>query len=218
MKITFLALFTICVLNLYAQSDSIERAILSRANQWSKSDNQKIEKKWSTIMQEFKGYPVLPTDQSGQVYFTFVADFSNLSKEKIFNRTLEWLSIYYALYPNYIYSNLADGIIIFNNSTDMATGHTCTYNSIITVKDGKIRIEFFRIAFQRFYEGHSSGGDWVPDISTHLDFKQIYPIILKDPKEWIIYLNLLKNTKEFFISERDSLCYYILNWDDSNKF
>jgi hypothetical protein len=46
---------------------------------------------------------------------------TDFNKEKLFTRTLEWLSINYGLIPSYIYSNLQEGKIIFKNNLNIIT-------------------------------------------------------------------------------------------------
>jgi hypothetical protein len=101
----------------------------------------------------------------------------NLNKEKLFNRTLEWLAIYYGIVPSYIYSYLEDGKIIFRNSLNLKTGSTCNFATIISIKNEKILTEYLGIAYQTFYEGHYYGDIWVPDKTINVDINQVFPII-----------------------------------------
>jgi hypothetical protein len=221
MKISIVILILIFGLNLYGQTDSIEKTTI-----YNKLLNKEIEqdefsiiwRKWNQTMNEIKQYPNLPLDQSGKVHYSFLNKFTDFNKEKLFNRTLEWLSINYGLVPSYIYSNQEDGKIIFRNSLNLKTGNTCNYTSVISIKNEKIMIEFISIAYQTFYDGHYSDDTWFPDKTVTSDLNQVYPIVLKKPSAWIGDLNLFKNINELFSTEVKNLEDYILSFDSSYQF
>jgi len=75
------------------------------SNEIEQSEFSRIGARWNQTMKEIKKYPDLPLDQSGQVHYSFLNKFAGLNKEKLFTRTLEWLSINYGLFPQYIYTN-----------------------------------------------------------------------------------------------------------------
>jgi|GEM_PF-913218 hypothetical protein len=221
MKNSFILLILIFGLNLYGQTDSIEKDILYKkalSNEIGQEDYSKIGKKWVQTMRQIKNYPELPVDQNGQVHYSLLKNFTDLNKEKLFNRTLEWLSINYGLIPSYIYSNLEDGKIIFRNSFNINNINSCNYTSVISIKNGKILMEIISIGYQSFYEGHYSGDTWIPDKTISFSFPQIYPIILKKPEEWNSDLNLLRTTDEHFNNEIENLSDYIMSYDASYSF
>jgi hypothetical protein len=206
---------------LYGQTDSLEKAVIYKKlvdKKIEQSEFSKIWLSWKQTINEIKGYPDIPLDQSGQAHYSFLNEFIDLNKEKLFTRTLEWLSINYGLIPSYLYSNLEDGKIIFRNSIDLTTGNTCTYTSIISVKNEKILVEFVNIGYQTYYEGHYSNDTWVPDKTLNFGINQVYPIILKKPSEWNSNLNLLKATNEFFNTGIKNLYDYIISYDNSYRF
>jgi hypothetical protein len=221
MKSSLILLVLIFGLNLYGQSDSIEKAILYKkvlAKEIEQVEFSKIAIKWNQTIKELKKYPDLPFDESGQVHYSFLNKFIDFNKEKLFTRTLEWLSINYGLIPSYIYSNLEDGKIIFRNSLNLKTGSTCNYTSIISIKNEKIRIEIINIGYQAYYEGHYSNDAWIPEKTINFSFPQIYPIILKPPSEWSLYLNLLKTTNDLFNTETKNLYDYIISYESYYMF
>ena len=145
MKCILITVLVIFGSSLYGQTDSIEKVSI-----YNKMASKEIEQEeflktwqsWNQKMKEIKQYPNLPLDRSGKVHYSFVNKLIDFNKEKLFNRTLEWLSINYGLVPSYIYSNAADGKIIFRNSLDLKTGSTCNYTSIISIKNEKIMTQF----------------------------------------------------------------------------
>ena len=207
--------------NLFAQTDSTEKAILYKKmldKGIVQTEFSRIAMKWNETINEFKKYPDLPFDKSGQVHYSFLNKFMNFNKEKLFNRILEWLTINYGIVPSYIYSNLEDGKIIFRNSLNLNTGSTCNFTTVISIKNEKILMEYFGIAYQTFYEGHYSDDTWIPDKTINVDINQVFPIILRKPTEWKLYLNMLKATSELFNTETKNLYNYILSYDSSYIF
>ena len=206
---------------LYGQTDSIEKAALYNkmlSKEIGQIEYSRIATRWNQTIKEFQKYPELPLDQNGKVHYLFLYKFINLNKEKLFTRTLEWLSINYGLIPSYIYSNPEDGKIIFRNTLNLNDINSCTYTSVITIKNEKILMEIINVGYQAFYEGHYSDGEWVPDKTINFSASQIYPIILKNPSEWSSDLNLLKTTNDHFNIEKVNLNDYIMSYDDSYIF
>jgi hypothetical protein len=178
----------------------------------------KISTRWNQTINEIKKYPELPLDQNGQVHYSFLIKFIDFNKEKLFSRTLEWLSINYGLIPSYIYSNLGDGKIIFKNSMNLDKINSCTYTSVISIKNEKMLTEIINIGFQAYYEGHYSYDEWIPEKTINFSFPQIYPIILKPTSEWNTNLTLLRTMNELFNMEKENLYDYIMNYDYSSDF
>jgi len=220
-RLTFLIVLIFISSTLYAQTDSIEKAILYKkvlSNEISKEQFAEIALKWREFVNETKKYPELPFDQKGEVYYSFLTDFTGNSAEVLFDRSMEWLAINYGLIPSYLYSNKDDGKIIYKNSFELSDNYTCNYTGIITIKNEKIAMEFVRIGFQHFIPGHYSGDAWVPDKTVDVAVKTIFPIILKKSSEWGFNLNLLKSVDEYFVPEVVSLRDYVDNYDSIYKF
>lgn len=221
MKKSFLLLILILGSTLYGQTDSIEKAILYNkmlSKEIGQMEFSRIATKWNQTIKEIKKYPELPLDQNGQVHFLFLYKFTDLNKEKLFTRTLEWLSINYGLIPSSIYSNMEDGKIIFRNSLNLNNINNCTYTSIISIKNEKILMEIINIGYQAYYEGHYSDNEWISEKTINFSLSQIYPIILKNPSEWNSNLNLLITTDKLINIEKTNLYDYIMNYDYSNIF
>jgi len=206
---------------LYGQTDSIEKALLYNKlinKEIGRDEFQRTWLSWNQTIKAINKYPDIPIDQSGQVHYSFLYDFIGFNKEKLFSRTLEWLSINYGLIPAYIYSNLDDGKIIYRNNSNLVTGNTCTYSSIISIKNEKILIEFINIGYQTYYEGQYSNNEWIPEKTIDYSINQVFPIILKKASGWNSNLSLLKDTNDFFNTEVKNLFDYITSYDNSYKF
>lgn len=221
MKNSIILLILVFGSNLYAQTDSIEKAIIYEkllAKKIEQAEFSTIWTKWNQTIKKISKYPDLPLDQTGQVHYSFLKEFAGINKEKLFTRILEYLSTNYGLFPSYLYSNLDDGKIILRNSVNLITGDNCNYTSVISIKNEKMLIEFINIGYQTFNNGYYSDGAWIPEKTINYGINQVYPIILKKPSEWNSDLNLLKTTNEFFNSEIENFSHYVINYDNSNVF
>ncbi len=221
MKNLLILLVLIIGSRLYGQTDSIEKAIIYKkflSKEITQGAFSEIGYDWIKAIKKINKYPDLPLDHKGQVHYSYLNDYKDFSKEKLFNRTLEWLSINYGMFPAYLYSNLEEGKIILNNSFTINTRYSCNYTCIISIKDERLLMEIFKIGYQAFYEGHYSEDTWVSEKTVNLDINQVFPIILKKTSEWEFNLNLLKITNENIDSQIVSLDDYILNYDFNYNF
>jgi hypothetical protein len=203
---------------LFGQTDSCEKAAI-----YNKLVSKDIsEKEFSIIWTQWnqknaiQKYPDLPLDQNGKVHYIFIKEFIGFSKEMLFNRTLEWLSINYGLVPVNMYTNLADGKIILRNSLDLFKNNTCFYTANISILDDKIKVELISIVFQTYYEGDYSSG--TPDKTFSYNITEVFPIVLKKPSEWNFNILLLRTTDELFNTEIKNLWEYILSYDTAKMF
>lgn len=222
MKLSF---FALCLLlfsaNIYSQNDAAERIALSSkmlATEYSQDELSRIGIKWNQFLNKYGNYPDLPLDSNGHVRYSNSHEFSQETKEKLFNHTLEWLAINYGIYPANIYSNLADGKIILNNSFNIDGTYSCSYTCIFSFKDEKMLVEFFNINYQGFFQGHNSGDSWIPEKTVNFNINQVFPVILKDSSEWKFNLNLLKAANEHFKSNIINLWDYLTNYESYNSF
>ena len=221
MKSTLITLILVFGSTAYGQTDSIEKAIIFkklRDKEIRQDDFAKTLSSWQQTIKETGEYPDIPLDQSGQAHYLFLYRLPGFDKEKLFRRTLEWLSINYGLIPSYIYSNPEDGKIIYRNNINLITGNSCTYSSVISVKNEKILIEFLNIGYQSFIEGHYSNDSWIPEKTIDFGINEVYPVIIKKPSGWNASLNLLRVTNGFFNSEKEILFNYITSYDSSYDF
>lgn len=221
MKNLLVLLLIIVSSSLYGQTDSIEKATIT-AKFLSKDLTQEalsqIGSKWTQLLKKINKYPDLPLDKDGQVHYLFLSDFKNVKKEILFNRILEFLSINYGFYPSNLYSNSVDGKIIFNSSFNIDGTYSGIYTAVISIKDEKLRIEFINIGFQAFYGAHDSGGTWIPDRTTNFSISHFYPVLLKDPSQWVVTFNLFKTSNEYYKNEVDKLSDFLTTYDSAYTF
>jgi len=221
MKNLFFLLFIIVSSSLYGQTDSIEKATIT-AKFLSKDLTQEalsqIGSKWNILMKKINKYPDLPLDQNGVVHYQYLNDFKNMKKEILFNRILEFLTINYGFYPSNLYSNSADGKIIFNGSFNIDGTYSGIYTAVISIKDEKLRIEFINIGFQAFYGAHDTGGTWYPDRTTNSSISQFYPVLLKESSQWVVTFNLFKSSNEYYKNEVDKLSNFLTTYDSTYAF
>jgi len=221
MRNLFILLLIIIGSNLYGQTDSIEKvAIYNRflSKNLSQEDYTDVAARWNQMIKKLNQYPDLPVDQNGNVHYSFLNNFKNINKEKLFHRVLEYVSTNYGIYPVNLYSNLEEGKIIFGNSFNIDATTSGTFTCIVTTKDGKIRVEFINVGYQIYYFGHAEAYYWVPETTSNYNINQYYPVILKNSKEWNKNLNLFKVTNEYFKNEVDRLRDYSMNYDSNYSF
>ncbi len=220
MRTPILLITLLIGLKVFGQTDSIEKAILYNkvlAKELSQADYSTIGKKWLETTKWYT-YPDLPINKNGEIQYSFVIEYQNIIKEKLFSRILEWLSITYGFVPAYLYFNADDGKIICSNSTNYNDNTSATYTYIFTVVDNKFLMEFTNIGYSVTKPGHYSGDTWIPDKVIYYTINQVFPIILKDSSEWSFYLNLIKTIDDHFKNDINTLNDYITNYDSKYSF
>lgn len=221
MKYSLILMLLFTATSLFGQKDTIEKAVIYKeveTRNLKQDEFLRIWTRWNQVIKDFNGYPDVPLDSAGQVHYSFVKEFKGYDKVKLFNRTLEWLSINYGLIPAYIYSNKEDGKIIFRNSLKLNSGFDGIYTSVITFKNEKIMIEYITISYQVFVAGHYLGQEWIPDVTTEININQVFPIVLKKPAEWNSNLLILRSVNELFQTETENLYSYISTYDYQYRF
>ena len=204
--------------DLYGQTDSTEKAALNNTFLSKKISKEKYEEIVSSWKQTMNRFPDLPLDQNGQVHYTFVNDFKNMNKEKIFRRVLEYLSINYGLFPANLYSNSEDGKIIFCSSFFINDTFSGTYTAVISIKDEKMLTEFINIGYNETSKGYSATDSWIRGDTRNFSIAKYYPVILKNQRDWVPFLNLFIATNKYFKNENIRLSDYSFNFDTNYKF
>lgn len=215
MRITILLIAFITGLDIYGQTDSIEKAIFYdklKSKEISNIDFSTIGNKWNATIKK-ENYPELSLNNNGKIQYSFIIEFQDMIKDNLFNRVLEWFSITYGIIPAYLYSNFKDGKIICSSSININDNTSVTYTYIITVKDSKLLMEFTNIGYLVTKAGYNSYDTWIPEKTNYFNIDQVFPIILKDPSEWNYYFNILKTMDKHFNNDINSLNEYILNYD-----
>ena len=220
MKSPLIILFLLIAVLVKGQTNEIEMAALYgkfTAKEMTKDRYSALATRWNRTLESLDQYPDLPLDEDSVVHYTYVNDFPGSSKEQLFNQTLEFLAIQYGLYPSFMYANKEDGRIIFDNSFEIIKNYTGFYTGIITVIDEKIVFEFINLSYQAFFEGHYSGNVWVDDKTVNTSIDKAYPIILKDPAHWKLYLTLFEKTNSQVLSTIGSFRDFHFNYPLKRK-
>lgn len=211
MKTLFGFLFLVSTTALFGQTDSLEKAAFYNKYQNNRNFEEefpRIGRLWTQrILSE--GYPNQPMDKNGRIHYVFVNEFKGLDKECLVNRTLEWLAVNYGIYTSAgMYSNLKDGRIIYNLSLRLVNNYSCVPTAVISIKDEKIRFEYFNLVYQAYYPGDYDSGTSGGTVNV-----EVFPVILKKPAEWNLNLAILRETTKVFNAEVKSLSDYILNYE-----
>jgi hypothetical protein len=220
MRFSILLIFFISGLEIYGQTDSIEKVILLDkliSKDILKTEYSFILKKWNAAIEK-DNYPDLPFNESGQIQYSYMTEFQGMSKEKIFNRILEWFSITYGIIPAYLYSNLVDGKVISSNNININDNTSGTFTYILTIFDEKVLMEFTNIGYQITVGGYYSNDTWIPEKINSQKIDQVFPVILKDLEMWAFYLKLLNTLDEHIKSDIESLNDYIINYNSRYSF
>lgn len=214
LPLLFIALY------LSAQNDSIEKSELLNAykiNLITQEEFSKTGIKWLQFIKK-NAYPVLPVDSNGLISYSFVVNFDTISKNYLYNRTLEWMAISYGLIPSYMYTNQSDGKIICTQSFGIPDSNKCTFTLVVTIKNGKMLLEFSNIDYEVKGGGYYSGETWVPEYNNLLDIELLYPVILKKPAEWDNDFKILKGVDNHINNDVLKLKDYILEYNTLTDF
>jgi hypothetical protein len=218
MKYFFSLFLLLASLRLSGQTDSLEKAALLNkltSKEITEAGYSKTLSQWNELINRVK-YPDLPLDQNGVVHYVFINEFKGFDREKLINRTREWLSINYGLLPGDMYTNEKEGKIILRNSLSLIDNYSCIFTSVVSIKDEKIKFEIFSLYYEAYYKGDMSADR--PDRTINFSISEVYPIILKKPADWPLNLSLFKATNKLFDTEVKNLNDYITSYDDANAF
>jgi hypothetical protein len=218
MKYFFFLFLLLASANLFGQTDSLERAILHNkliSKEITYGGYSKTLSQWVELINRVK-FPDLPLDQNGVVHYVYINEFKGFDREKLINRTREWLSINYGLLPGDMYTNEKEGKIILRNRLSLLDNYSCIFTSVISIKDEKIKFEIISLFYEAHYEGDQSAGR--PDKTVSFNISEVYPVILKKPSDWPVNLSLFKSTNKLFDTEIKNLNDYITSYDNANIF
>lgn len=224
----------LCVLVMAAQTEKIEKKILSERIAQGKIPTDKateVRDKWYKLMGEFGGYPNLPyNEEKGIVEFEHIKEFPGMDKKTIYNRVLEWSAINFGSLGAVLnYENFETGKIILKGFTyihikeDMK-GFFMTSEKIrsirvkvtyvFTVKEGKLKIYYTGIEYEVPYYAVASNTLSYSDESI----SAYYPIVESEEINWKGRLSLLKETNIELTATSLRLCNYILDSAKDNGF
>nr|WP_321412027.1 hypothetical protein [uncultured Carboxylicivirga sp.] len=206
-KFPLLILLMFVATTMFGQTSKLEENALYNkfmSKELSKEMYSSFAVRWNKIIDDFKEYPELPLDEDSVVHYTYVSDFPGVNKDHLFNQSMEFLAVKFGLYPSFMYANKEDGRIIFDNSFELIDNYTGFYTGIITIIDEKIVFEFINLSYQAFFKGHYSGNVWVEDKTVNTGIDTAYPVILKDPAHWRLYLTLFEKTNSQILTQINS--------------
>jgi hypothetical protein len=221
MKTIVIVLTLLLSTAIFGQSDSIEKAVLYKKVLTGEMSNELFSetgKEWKKAVQSIGKYPELQLDQNGKVYYTYLSGFKGLSKEYLYNRTMEWLTIYYGFVPADLNANPSEGKIIFRNSKFFKTNCNITYTAIITLKNEKMLVEYFAIVSQTQHAGYYSNDLWIPERIVTTEIENMYPVVLKKQSEWNTNLQMFKFINDHLNNSISDLNNYIANYDSMYAF
>ena len=209
LMLTFLPVF------LFAQNKDAEFNAILKLSQSGELDQVLVQEKltdWAKFIKDYGGYPEIPYNaETERVIFKKVIECPGLTTEQIYDRSMEWVSRNYGSLGSVLhYENLITGKIVIKASFDIYHKKeptfflwfkdddamtNCTHTLILTIKDGKCKIENENILFYQYY-ATTEGQVFMRTKGTPLQF--IYPISIQRNNEWKRLLSLLESTTKHF--------------------
>lgn len=227
-KIILLIILIIPTFCIYAQSLDAEKQSLDsllKSGELNTAQVVQLRKKWNAFITNYK-YPELTVNnRTGEIGISDILTFTNLDKQIIFQRCLQWIAINYG---DLIHNDLESGKIIANGLIDLThfaeypSGfvnkevrqiQTSTYYTLIlTIKDNKIKYNITNITYT--FTNFSLN---ISEISFPI--LSLFPIVAHDQMHWIRFITVLNaSTDKFNFILKNSLVDYVTDVENDYKF
>lgn len=196
---------------------------------------QQYASDWRLMIDDIKGYPVLPYDSlSRKIKFEYIID-NQISKKIIFERILEWSAINFGSISHVLhYKDFESGKIILKGNFDVShrkdiknfwgnpkegvTTTTCFQTYIFTIKENKLKIEIVDLKYKFIFLGYLSATIYIPERYFEISIHDMYPVTNFESDKWKEKLDLLNQTNLNSLSLINSLKAYINNHNDDYNF
>jgi hypothetical protein len=229
-KLILIIIFIIQVFSIYSQSLDAEQKYLDSISMSGKyyPDLTLLRKKWNAFITNYK-YPELKVNNiTGEADISDILTFTNLDKQTIYQRCLQWIAINYGAL---IHNDLPSGKIIANGLLDLThfaeyeaafgskkvhqINTPTNYTMILTIKDNKIKYCITNITFT--FTSYSAESE--ANIDTSLPVFSLYPIVAKDQIQWVSYTTLLNECiNKFQIKLKSALSDYVKDVQNDYNF
>lgn len=182
---------------------------------------------WRAFNKEFGEFPKVPFNpKNDQIEYTFTKSYSNLTKEVIMDRILEWSAINFgALDAVLHYKDEASGKIIlkgyfsithkqdYNNfwgtKKEGTNTKDCYQTYVFTVKDNKMKVQVTNLKLEFTSGGYLMGNTFIPTNTEKFPLFVLYPITRFEPIEWKKNLDILKKVDESINTMIENMDFYI---------
>jgi hypothetical protein len=219
-----------------SQTVDIENAYINKAiseKKWDQMEAAKRGKLWQQLRAE---YPVLPFDTvSKEIHVESIITFPGITKDVAYRRIKEWAALNFGKLSSVLeYENEASGKIIIEGLTEIKYNSTFKtiwgnnkaiptdmdmyFSLMLTVKDGKAKVQYENLRYRTFVPGYGSGVYYVPSEYFNLRFGFMFPITASDTSSWEGYLDLLKKSMAELNATAPSLELYIRGADSDYRF
>ncbi len=222
-------------IGLFGQTADAEKKRLTERYQQKDFDAveyAEFAKEWNAVLNKMGGYPDLPyNSETEKIEFTFSKTFSDLSKEIIFDRIMEWCAINYGNLSYVLhYENFESGKIIvkgwfniFNIKhygkifNDQFEQTKCDHIFVFTLSDKSLKLEATRLNYT-FTQLIWSSNLTYTEQSYNIPIQLLYPITDGDTGEWGRRLSILYETNKRLKSYATDLFKYIGNYNKDYEF
>lgn len=220
----------------WGQTVEIEAAYLNNAIKsklWTQDEATTRGKMWAQI----KGkYPILPYDTvKKEMVIENIIAFPGVPKEQAFKRVKEWASLTFGKLDAVLeYEDLATGKIILEGFSEVThltkspgvwgrlrtapTTSNLYYSLVVTIKDGKAKVQYENLRFKYWRPGFALNSTWVPGEWESTGFSYYMPVTSREPEDWEITLDLLRNSVAELKNTAPSLEKHIRAVEDDYRF
>jgi hypothetical protein len=194
------------------QTVDIENALINKWIAEKKWDAAGIQERAKVWKQERVNYPVVPFDSlSGKVVTSQVIQYSGVSKSQAFKRTMEWAALRFNKVASVVeYSDADAGKLvlegyvpihfmgsfknIWGNVKTLPRSSDLHFSMVITLVEGKAKIEYHNLHFKTFVQGFIAGNVYVPSEIVRNNFEDMFPIIEQDFSMWSGTFDLVRKS------------------------
>ncbi len=210
-----------------AQTIQLEEAFLNtnvRLKKWNTEELADISRGWKNVKEI---YPLLPFDTvSKRLHSIHVVSFLGVSKEQAFRRVKEWGALNFRSLESVIdYEDASSGKIVMEGWTRIYFNATkenwwgeikkipqqrrLLFSMIVTVKEGKAKVEFTNMEFKVYEPAQVLGSVYVPEVNRTYSIEEAFPLMKSPPDTWEGAVNLMKSAMSALDSNVPSLERYI---------
>lgn len=220
----------------WGQTVEIESAYINKGIAEKKWDPPQMAARGKMWQQLRHTYPVFPYDTvTKKLHVENIITFPGVKKEIAFRRIKEWAAINYGKLTSVLeYEHEASGKIIIEGYSEVNyTGTTMTYRGklkpspesidlyyslVLTIVEGKAKIEYKNLKYRSFISGFSMGTYYVPSEYVNMSFGYMFPIVANDPDSWNGYIDLLKNSLAVLNTTAPSIEAYVRDSENDYRF
>lgn len=190
------------------------------------------------LWRQLKGdYPAIPYDTAtGEVELVRVIEFPGVKKDVAFRRVKEWGALQFGSLAEVTdYEDMESGKIIlegfvpivymatvdnlWGTNKSVPASKDMYFSLVVTVKDGKAKVEYKNLKFRYTVGGYTIGSVYVPMEVVRMPFGNVFPITSADDKgSWKGAMDMVRKTMRELEGTAPSLEQYVRAVEEDYKF